>query len=261
MIEDYNYTRKIEKDHYINIGFVCSGNTCRSYMAEAIATHLLKTVYYKKVSCLKDRVSISSAGTSVTLGKITRNSYRTLELLEIPNLKSTPTPIDAPLVRNSDLILVMSISHKNEIIRNFDHFDTNKIFTLVELSNIVLYFQTEKIYRRSFINKGEYIFMDELDKCNLPQRIRRIGYVRPDLPSGNLKYERHEKIIDESYMIDAIKDKIFRLKNINREILLTATNLDIEDPFGKPINEYYKVAQTIKEKILTIFDYLFIESE
>lgn len=242
----------LDKKQYVSISFVCSGNTCRSYIAEAIATHLLKTVYYKKNTSLKDKILINSAGTSVLLSKVPKNSFKALDLLDVPNLKFTPSQIDAPLVRNSDLILTMATSHKNQIIENFGDLDGKKIFTLVELSNIILYLESEKIYRRSSINRGDYIL---IDNQKLELKSKKIDFIKPKILNKHIDYEKQSSIPPA---ILAIKNKIFKLKNINREILITATKLDIEDPFGNAVKNYYDIAKKIQEKIAIIFDYLFI---
>lgn len=245
--KDFLEGQKIKK--YISIAFVCSGNTCRSYIAEAAAIHLLKTLYFKKNASLKNKVFINSAGISVILNKIPTNSYKTLDLIDIPNLKSTPSQIDAKLVENSDLIITMAESHKKRIMDSFSDFDKKKIFTLKELSNIILYFQSEKIYRRNCINRGEYILVEN-QKINF--QIKRINLIKHNTVDSPDKKE-----LNMPPVIDTIKDKIFTLKNINRETLVTEINLDINDPYGQPIDIYYKVAKKIKEKIIIIFDYLF----
>jgi len=212
---------KIENGKIVNINFVCSGNTCRSYIAEAVSTHLLKTVYSKKNPPVKDKINIGSAGVSVALSEIPVNSYRVLDTIEVPNIKFTPSHLDESMIVSSDIIITMTTSHKNCISRDYGNFNEKKIFNLIELSNIILYFQSEKIYSRTPYRRAH---ADELSK---------------------------------SKVISIIFSKISKLKEINREELITARNLDIEDPFGKPFSTYLRVARKIKENISIIFDYLF----
>jgi len=212
---------KIENGKIININFVCSGNTCRSYIAEAVSTHLLRTVYFKKNPPIKDKINIGSAGASVALSEIPLNSCRVLDTIEVPNIKFAPTQLDESMIVSSDIIITMTTSHKNCIFRDYGNFNEKKIFNLIELSNIILYFQSEKIYSRTPYRRAR---ADELSK---------------------------------SKVISIIFSKISKLKEINREELITARNLDIEDPFGKPFSTYLRVARKIKENISIIFDYLF----
>ena len=212
---------KIENGKIVNINFVCSGNTCRSYIAEAVSTHLLRTVYFKKNPPIKDKINIGSAGASVILSELPLNSCRVLDTIEVPNIKFAPTQLDESIIVSSDIIITMTTSHKNCIFRDYGNFNEKKIFNLIELSNIILYFQSEKIYSRTPCRRAR---ANELSK---------------------------------SKVISIIFSKISKLKEINREELITARNLDIEDPFGKPFSTYLRVAGKIKENISIIFDYLF----
>ena len=212
---------KIENGKIVNINFVCSGNTCRSYIAEAVSTHLLRTVYFKKNPPIKDKINIGSAGASVILSELPLNSCRVLDTIEVPNIKFAPTQLDESIIVSSDIIITMTTSHKNCIFRDYGNFNEKKIFNLIELSNIILYFQSEKIYSRT------------------PYRRARANE------------------LSKSKVISIIFSKISKLKEINREELITARNLDIEDPFGKPFSTYLRVAGKIKENISIIFDYLF----
>lgn len=212
---------KIENGKIVNINFVCSGNTCRSYIAEAVSIHLLRTVYFKKNPLVKDKINIGSAGASVALSELPLNSCRVLDTIEVPNIKFTPSQLDESMIVSSDIIITMTTSHKNCIFRDYGNFNEKKIFNLIELSNIILYFQSEKIYSRTPYRRAR---ADELSK---------------------------------SKVVSIIFSKISKLKEINREELITARNLDIEDPFGKPFSTYLRVARKIEENISIIFNYLF----
>jgi len=202
----------------INICYVCSGNIARSYMAEAITKHLLETRYLASERELLDKINILSSGTLVILKSIPRSSYTALGRMGVPAIISSPTQISATQIQYSDLVLTMADSHRSNIIKNFGHIDQKKIFTLLELANIILYLESEKIYRRK------------------PKKME------PKRPPDTIEY---------------LKNKIDTLKNINREVLLTADQLDITDPFGKSMKTYLEVAKKIKDNIIIIFNYLF----
>jgi protein-tyrosine-phosphatase len=89
----------------MNILFVCSGNTCRSPLAEAIARRMLDLAG-------RSDVHVSSAGTnawdgsSASDGSILVGMERGLDLSGHRSRKLTPE-----IVASSDLILVMSDQH------------------------------------------------------------------------------------------------------------------------------------------------------
>lgn len=89
-----------------NLLFVCTGNTCRSPMAAAIARAEVERRGWK-------HVSIRSAGSATTAGHPA--SSQTLAVLAehgIDLADHTTTPLTPELVQSADLILVMSPSHQ-----------------------------------------------------------------------------------------------------------------------------------------------------
>ena len=92
-----------------SILFVCTGNSCRSVMAEGLARKYLKELG-------KSYISVSSAGSSAIDGlSPTQETVNVMkdEGLDVSAFRSKR--LTAELIKNSDLILVMEGSHKNII--------------------------------------------------------------------------------------------------------------------------------------------------
>jgi hypothetical protein len=47
------------------------------------------------------------------------------------------------------------------------------------------------------------------------------------------------------------------IKNTGAQSIIFPLSIDIEDPFGRSVDVYIKVAKLIKENIIIIFNYLF----
>lgn len=108
-----------------NIIFVCTGNTCRSPMAEAIAKSLCK---YKGIS-------ISSRGICVyNNSPINENAKKVLLDNNINISYHISKPLTITEFENADLILTMEQEHKNILMQfnKTNNLNNNKIFTLYE---------------------------------------------------------------------------------------------------------------------------------
>jgi len=91
----------------MKILFVCTGNSFRSPVAEA----LLKK--------FRGDLEVESAGTQ-TAGMIASNAKKFLEKENaLKNLKGVPEGIDQKNLEEYDLIIAMKQNHKNEIIRRY----------------------------------------------------------------------------------------------------------------------------------------------
>lgn len=208
----------MESRQAVNICYVCSGNIARSYMAEAITRYLLKNKYLATEKDLLGQFNILSAGTFVIIKSIPRSTIAALNKIDVPPIISRPVQISQNQIQHSDLVLTMADAHRTNIIKNYNNIDQKKVFTLLELANIMLYLESEKIYRRK------------------PKKME------PKRPLGTIGY---------------VRQRIEALQNINREVLLTTDQLDILDPFGKSAKIYLEVAKKIKDNIIIIFNYLF----
>jgi Protein-tyrosine-phosphatase len=232
--------KRIKRSKVINLNFICTGNTCRSYIAEAFATHLLKTVYFKRKPGLKDIVSIGSAGTDVLSTEVPPNTYRVLDLFEVPKIYFKPKALDNKTITNSDVLITMATTHKRNILSSFEGADARKIFNLLELSNIILYLQSEDIFKRDCLDRN----------ANNEKTNRQATTVLTDIlkaPKVELKPSFYAKIFR----------RILILKNTSSLEIVKPPVIDVEDPYGSSVDIYIQVAKIIKENIITIFDYLF----
>src|SRR5687767_12042231 len=88
-----------------NLLFVCTGNTCRSPMAAAIARAELERRGWK-------HVSVRSAGAATNAGHpATEQTVSVLREHDIDISDHQTTPLTPELVHDADLVLVMSPSH------------------------------------------------------------------------------------------------------------------------------------------------------
>ncbi len=89
------------------IVFVCTGNTCRSPMAEIILKQKLKLAG-------NNEYTVTSAGISATAGeKMSKNSAEALKKLGYKPYGFKSRPLTRELLGRADLVVCMTTAHKN----------------------------------------------------------------------------------------------------------------------------------------------------
>jgi len=94
--------------------FVCTGNSCRSVMAQGLLQHKLNQMAHR----LNDPVEVGSAGVFAIEGM--SPSKETLKLLQQEGIDMSghmAKPLNAEMIRNAQLIFVMEPLHLEEVLR------------------------------------------------------------------------------------------------------------------------------------------------
>jgi len=108
----------------MRILFVCTGNTCRSPMAEGI----LRSMAEKRDL----KLEVKSAGIRVYNGDLaSKNSIEAMKKIDIDISGHFATQLNSDLIQEADLVLTLSSSHKDFIVSNYP-WSREKVFTLNE---------------------------------------------------------------------------------------------------------------------------------
>lgn len=224
-----------------NILFVCTGNTCRSSMAEA----MLKDMAKKR----NLDINISSRGVSAVDGhRASKQAVRVMKDRGIDITKHRSKLLTKKDIEKADLILTMTTNHKG-IVLNLYPEANEKVYTLKEF-----------VYRDIDIDK----ILDEIN--DLYKKINEKRAYLMEKRKGEiqkLQRKRREVLKELERVDEELKDweeEIeAELEDEKAEILRLQKripSLDISDPFGQPTDVYRDSADEIRDALEKLIDEL-----
>jgi Protein-tyrosine-phosphatase len=218
--------------------FVCTGNTCRSSMAEALLRKMLTEDLADKAATIR----VVSAGTGAVSGE--RAAQNAIEVMakEGIDLRSHRARCLSPdLVAGADLVLTMNIEQKHAVL-NMVPAAKNKVFTLSEFAQGVKEIE-------SLIAKAEKVRTVLEEKRN--KYLEKEGPKLEELRRRNQDLSRQMRALDEELrqFEQKMEQEVAPEKRDLEAIQSVLTALEIPDPYGQNIETYKVCANQIKEKL------------
>lgn len=112
----------------MNIMFVCTGNTCRSAMAEGLAK--------KEIKDKNLDINVSSSGIFAMKGEhASFNSVAIMKEYDVDIVTHTATPIEESKIEEMDYIFCATYGHKSQVIAKYPELE-DKVYTMKEYASL-----------------------------------------------------------------------------------------------------------------------------
>jgi protein-tyrosine phosphatase len=215
-----------------NILFVCTGNTCRSSMAEAMLKDMTDDSEF----------NIYSRGVAAVDGTdASKQAIRVMDSMGIDMRSHKAKSLTRKDVEKADIILTMTNNHKSLVLNLYPE-TKNKLYTLKEYANKDIDIndildEINEIYKS--INEKRTHLMEqrkgEIRKLQQKKRKLLKEVEKIDIELKEWERDIESELEDEKAKITKLQSKI--------------PSLDIKDPFGQPTSVYEKSAEEIKETL------------
>ncbi len=221
--------------------FVCTGNTCRSTMAEALLRRMLVEDLGEKAA----KILVLSAGTGAVAGESASSlAIKVMHQEGIDLSKHRAKKLTADLVREMDLILTMTLGQKQEVLSLVPTIK-GRVFTLREfaegmreieglIAEAARLRQQLEERRRSFLEKEGPKF-EQLRERN-QDLIRRMRAIEEELRG-----------IEHQMDLETSKERK-QLEKVQRQL----EKLEISDPYGQDLEAYQVCAREIKDELTKV---------
>lgn len=217
--------------------FVCTGNTCRSSMAEALFKKL-----QQEIGDTLEEIQVISAGTGAVKGD--KASPQAIEVMGERGIsldKHRAVPLTKELIQEASLILTMTTNHKKKVL-DLVPAAKNKVYTLKEYNSCNIKIddvldQMNDIYREIEKKKKQFISNNQgrLEDLKAKREKILIDLEAIDNEVNCIQGEFMEEIKDLEDQLSLLKERI--------------PNLDVSDPFGQPVQVYRVCANEIETYI------------
>ncbi|NLY53947.1 MAG: low molecular weight protein arginine phosphatase [Firmicutes bacterium] len=231
----------------MKILFVCTGNTCRSSMAQALLEHLAKEQGLTQLE-------VRSAGLAADPGaKAAVHAEKALQELDIDLSHHRAQNINADLVAWADLILTMTRRHKEAVLRSFPEAEA-KVYVLKEF--LISEADNEAREQKLF----------ELHQAMAAKREAFAAEVHPNI--SELRARRAmllQELADVEQLLAERQAELWERTRVEREEIdrleRSANAIDVLDPFGQPLAVYRQTRDELKSVLMRLIEQVRTGSE
>lgn len=220
--------------------FVCTGNTCRSPMAEGLFRRIAHEAGLQ--------IEVKSAGISAHSGSaFTDHTVKVLRERQA-EFSGTSTSLTAELLAWADIILVMTMGHKQALLSHWPEYVDNvhllKEFVSNDPQMKERQAELDRLYMEVEVKRAQFMAEHKQEIDELEQQIR-------DREAPSPQHEQQIQQLQRA-MSELTQEEEEKIHQLEQQL----PDYDIPDPIGGTLDEYRRLANELETLLSQLVDKL-----